>query len=234
MPGWLRSRRREHPACAMTARVEVRRCGNDEIMFSPVGSAAIVVLVIGLLVAGSATAQVGTPTIPAVPTPSSTEAPTPAVLTVGRLPVQIMVSGDQVDAEGYVALARRSLETCGPIGSQPPAAVQQQYARALADFLARDDRVFDDVVEQGGSDRGAVHFEVGQDRGDRERMLDIRFARRTPLIAVRAGGKRIDALEPRRIEGGVVTLDVGRELLDRHETLFILQQHDDPERCTST
>ncbi len=47
-----------------------------------------------------------------------------------------MVSGDQVDAEGYVSLARRSLETCGPIGSQPPAAAQQQYAGALADFLA--------------------------------------------------------------------------------------------------
>ena len=46
-------------------------------------------------------------------------------------------------------------------------------AEAFADFFARDDRVFHDIVEQRGSDGLPVHLEIGQNRSDGEWVLDI-------------------------------------------------------------
>jgi hypothetical protein len=106
----------------------------------PALSAVAALLATCILISGAAGAQVApaSPAAPmsAVPSPSATSAPTPAVLTVGEVPVAVMGSAAQADGQAWVSLARLSLETCGPVGSQPPAAVQQQYTGALADYLA--------------------------------------------------------------------------------------------------
>jgi hypothetical protein len=74
------------------------------------------------------------PSMPPSPVPSPQV--TPAVLTVGRVPIVSISSTQQADAQAYVALARRSLESCGPIGAQPSAVLQQRYTAALHDFTA--------------------------------------------------------------------------------------------------
>ena len=106
-------------------------------------------------------------------------------------------------------------------------------AEARGDFFARDDRVFDDVVEQRGGDRRAVHLEIGQDRGDGERVLDVRLAGGPALLAMRALGDSVNTLEPRGIERGVVTADVLDEISDSH-AIFVLQPAGSRIGCVST
>jgi hypothetical protein len=107
-------------------------------------------------------------------------------------------------------------------------------AEAIRDFLIRDDRVFDHVVQERRGDRRPVHLEVGQDAGHRERVLDVRLARGATLLAVRAGRERVDALEPRRVERGVVSANVRREIGDRHWRLFFFITGRRPKRLINT
>ncbi len=49
-------------------------------------------------------------------------------------------------------------------------------AEAVGDLFARDHGVFDDVVQERRRDRRAVHLEIRQDVGHRERMHHVRLA----------------------------------------------------------
>ena len=102
----------------------------------PALAASVALLSGGVAVSGAATAQVAPAAAMPAPMPSAVTVPAPPVLTVGDVPVETMGSAAQADAEAFVSLARLSLETCGPIGDQPPANVQQQFSGALADYLA--------------------------------------------------------------------------------------------------
>jgi hypothetical protein len=62
--------------------------------------------------------------------------PASAALLVPRVPVLTITSADQADAQAYVAVARRSLATCGLVGAQPPAALQQRYIVAVGDLTS--------------------------------------------------------------------------------------------------
>ena len=75
-------------------------------------------------------------------------------------------------------------------------------AELRGDFFAGDDGVFDDVVQQRGGDRLAVHLESARIAGDGQRMLDVRLARGAALPPVGAVGDLVDAPEPGRIERG--------------------------------
>ena len=55
--------------------------------------------------------------------------------------------------------------------------------------------VFDGVVQQGGRERNLVKSELGDDLGDRERMVDVRLAARASLRSV---SRRGDARRPAR------------------------------------
>ena len=55
--------------------------------------------------------------------------------------------------------------------------------------------VLDGVVQQRRRDRGVVELEVGQDRGDLERMGEIRIAGGALLLAVRLHGVDVGAVE---------------------------------------
>ncbi len=102
----------------------------------------VTALAVALAIAGGAGAQTvlaapvaALPTAP--PTPIPSPVPTPPVLAVPRVPVLPVTSPDEADAQSYLSLARLALETCGPLGAQPPAALQQQYVLALDDFTHR-------------------------------------------------------------------------------------------------
>jgi hypothetical protein len=60
----------------------------------------------------------------------------PAIPQPSYVPLRLVHSSDQADAEGYVALARRSLQTCGAMNASPPPAIQAQYAAAVNAILA--------------------------------------------------------------------------------------------------
>ena len=57
-------------------------------------------------------------------------------------------------------------------------------AELRGDVLERDVRVFDRVVQEGGGDGDVVETEVGDDRGDRQRVMDVRLPRLAHLLAV--------------------------------------------------
>ncbi len=65
----------------------------------------------------------------------------------------------------------------------------------LVDFRPRRLGILDGIVQQGGNDGGVVELEVGQDRGNLERMREIGVARRTGLRAVCLHGVDIGAVE---------------------------------------
>ena len=76
-------------------------------------------------------------------------------------------------------------------------------AELRGDLFARDDGVLDDVVQERGGDRRPVHLQVGQDRGDRERVLDVGLARGAQLALVGSVGERRRRArsQPRRAVG---------------------------------
>ena len=91
------------------------------------------------------------------------------------------------------------------------------------DFVARDDRVFDDVVKDGGRDRRAVHLHVGEYARHGERMGDVLFARSPLLAVVRRVGEFVDVSQQRRVERRVVRLDFSDKIVDelrRHQLAY--------------
>ena len=77
----------------------------------------------------------------------------------------------------------------------------------LVDLRPRGRRVLDRVVQQRRRDGGVVELEVGQNRGDFERMREIRVARRALLLAVRLHGVDVGAVEQRFVGVGIVAAD---------------------------
>jgi hypothetical protein len=81
----------------------------------------------------------------------------------------------------------------------------------LGDLLAevRDEHlqrvvgVLDRVVQQRRDQRDGVHAELGEDRGDRERVGDVRVAGAAPLIAVHLLGHVVGPLQQREVGLGV-------------------------------
>ena len=76
---------------------------------------------------------------------------------------------------------------------------------ARLDVFNRRQRVLHRVVEQGGDDRVLVHFEVGHQPGDLDRMAEIRVARSPLLRAVHLDGIDIGAVQP-------ILIDIGRHM----------------------
>ena len=64
---------------------------------------------------------------------------------------------------------------------------------SAVDVVERDAGVLDRVVQQRGGDGDVVEPEVGDDRGHRERVVDVGLARLADLAAVGVGG---DARRP--------------------------------------
>ena len=65
----------------------------------------------------------------------------------------------------------------------------------LVDFRARRFGVFNRVVQKGRNNRGVVELQIGENRGDFERMRKIRIARRALLLAMRHHRVNIGAVE---------------------------------------
>ena len=80
-------------------------------------------------------------------------------------------------------------------------------AKYLIDLRSGGRRVLDRVVQQRRRDGGVVELEVGQNRGDFERMREIRIARRALLLAVRLHGVDVGAVEQRFVGVGIVAAD---------------------------
>ena len=66
-------------------------------------------------------------------------------------------------------------------------------AELAFDVIEGDDRVFDDIVEDGGDDRGDVELEVGQDDRHFQRVGDVRLSGMALLgsMALRAKSKAL-------------------------------------------
>ncbi len=88
-------------------------------------------------------------------------------------------------------------------------------AEEPAHFLAGHLRVLDGVMEQRGDDRLGIEAQVGEDAGDRERMLDVRLSGEPGLARVRAVRDVERASNRGLILRGEV-LDTGHEVGDGH------------------
>ena len=87
----------------------------------------------------------------------------------------------------------------------------------LVDLGAGRCRVLDRVVQQRRHDRRVIELEVGQDRGDFERMGEIRIARGARLRPVRHHGVHIGAVEQVLVGVRIVGLDpVDQVVLPHH------------------
>ena len=87
----------------------------------------------------------------------------------------------------------------------------------LVDLIAGDGRVLDRVVQHRRDDRGVVELELGEDRGDLERMREIGVPRGSLLLAMRAHREDIGAIQQLLVRLRIVTADT----LDQ----FILTHH---------
>ena len=90
-------------------------------------------------------------------------------------------------------------------------------AEQLVDFRTRRRRILDGVVQERRGDRRVVELEVGQDRGDFQRMREIRVARSALLLAMRLHRIDIGAVE----QGFVGIRVVAADAIDQ----FVLPHH---------
>ena len=111
----------------------------------------------------------------------------------------------------------------------PSTSARDLLAELLGDLFARDDGIFDDVVQQRGGDRLTVHLQIGQDAGDGERMLDIRLARGPPLPLVGPVGQLVDARQPCAVERGIV----GRTRAMRSAMVIAVSRYSTPEALSA-
>ena len=80
--------------------------------------------------------------------------------------------------------------------------------------------VLDRVVQQRRGDGRVVELELGEDRGDLQRVGEIGIARRALLLAMRAHGIDIGAVEQVFVGAGIVLLDpVDQVVLPHHQRL---------------
>src|SRR5579871_2997400 len=96
-----------------------------------------------------------------------------------------------------------------------------QYADVMAeqavDLGAGRVGVFDRVVQERRRDGGIVELEVGQDRGDLERVRDVGIAGIAHLLAVRAHGVDVGAVKQVLVGLGIILLDPVDQLVLPHE-----------------
>ena len=89
-------------------------------------------------------------------------------------------------------------------------------AERLVDVLARRLGVFDRIVQHGRGDRRVVHLELGQDRGDLERMGEIGVAGGALLRAVRLHGEHIGAVQQVFVGARIVAADTLHQFVLPH------------------
>ncbi len=87
-------------------------------------------------------------------------------------------------------------------------------AEVGAHLLERVRRVLDGVVEQGRDQGRLGHADVGQDRGDRERVGDVGVAALAGLAGVELLGDPVGALDQREVGLGVVGADRPEQRLE--------------------
>ena len=93
-------------------------------------------------------------------------------------------------------------------------------AEHLVDVLARDRRVLDRVVQHRRHDRRVVDLELGQDRGDLERMGEIGIAGRALLAAMRLHREHIGAIQQILVGARIVAADPLDQFVLPHHRLW--------------
>ena len=94
-------------------------------------------------------------------------------------------------------------------------------AEHAVDLVAGDRRVLDRVVQHGGDDGGVVELELGEDRGDFERMREIGVAGGALLLAVRLHREDIGAIEQILVRLRIVAPDALDQFVLPHHSLGI-------------
>ncbi len=89
-------------------------------------------------------------------------------------------------------------------------------AEKLIDLGARRVRILDDVVQQRGDDGRVVELELGQDRGDFERMREVGSTGGALLRAMSLHGIDVGAVEKRFVGGRIVLLNPFDEFVLAH------------------
>ena len=84
-------------------------------------------------------------------------------------------------------------------------------AEVPLDVGDRDLGVLDRVVQQGGDDGDLVEADVGDDAGDRQRMVDVALAARAELVAMRLGGDLVGVGDRRDRRLGVAAAVAGEQ-----------------------
>ena len=106
------------------------------------------------------------------------------------------------------------------------------FAEFLADFNAGDRGVFDGVVEEAGGDGDGIHFHVGENVADFERMHEVGLAGGAVLSGVVFLGEFVGFLDEVEVVVGTVLAQLphqlaeagGREHVGRN--LFTQRRHD--------
>ena len=117
------------------------------------------------------------------------------------------------DVLGLLLLASLELDPL-QLG-QPVDDARDLLAELLLDLGHRDVGVLHRVVQQRGGDRRRVQVQVGQDRGDGDRMHDEVLAGEPLLALVRRLRDRVRSLDLLEVGLRVVTADVLQQRLDR-------------------
>ncbi len=115
-----------------------------------------------------------------------------------------------------------SLETRSSFFSlvRPSTSSADLVAEQAVDLGAGGVGILDRVVQQRRRDGGVVELQVGEDRGDFERMREIGIARGPLLLAMGPHGIDIGAVEQVFVGGGIVLFDpVDQVVLPHHRGL---------------
>ncbi len=88
------------------------------------------------------------------------------------------------------------------------------FAEFLADFNGGDRGVFDRVVEQAGGDGNGIHFHVGENVADFERMHQVGLARGPGLSRVVLLGEFVGSLDQVEVVVGTVLAQLPHQLAE--------------------
>ncbi len=106
------------------------------------------------------------------------------------------------------------------------------FAEFLADFNGGDRGVFDGVVEEAGGDGNGIHFHVGENVADFERMHEIGLAGGAVLSGVMLLGKFVGFLDEVEVVVGTVLAQLPHQLAEAGHRehvgrdLFTQRRHD--------
>ena len=88
-------------------------------------------------------------------------------------------------------------------------------AELFAEFVQRDWRVFDDVVQESSGQARHVHLLIDQQIGHRKRVHEVRLAGLAHLAGVQAGGELEGLVERGEILVWAERLDLAAKLFER-------------------